>query len=271
MKKFNMIFCVLTYKNYTDVIDFINSIKSSDKINFSYKIIIVNNFADERSLEEIRKIAISNDCDFIENENKGYGHGNNVGITFARSNYEFDYIVVCNPDTEIKQFDFKSLKGQEKNIIGPDIICKNGKRQNPMYYKYMPISEKIVYSGFKNDNKILLFIGISLNKLNRYLNNLLTNLVKKRKEKIYACHGSYIIFSKYAINKLYPVFDENIFLFCEESILAIKAKKNNIEIILNKDIVIYHKEDGSMNLSNSNLSKIQKKSFLYYYNNRSNI
>lgn len=263
MVRFNIIFCVLTYKNHVDLTEFVKNLHENKNINFSYKIIVVNNFADKSSLKAIKEIATSNDCVFIESENKGYSHGNNLGIQYAKSNYEFDYLVVCNPDTIIKEFDFNSLKN--KDIVAPEIICLNDKRQNPMYFSYMPFSEKIVYFGYKNRNKFILYCGIFLNKVNRYINNVSMRLTMKEEKKIYACHGSYIIFRRNVIERLFPVFDENIFLFCEESDLAQKAKEHNIDIFFSKDIIILHKEDGSMSLSNSNLFEIHRESYLYYY------
>ncbi|GAB6467731.1 MULTISPECIES: glycosyltransferase family 2 protein [Bacillus] len=265
MKKFNIVFCVLTYKNHTDLLEFISGLEENDVVNFSYKIIVVNNYADDPSLEKIREIAISNNCDFIESENKGYSNGNNLGVEYAKENYDYDYLVVCNPDTIIQKFDFNKLDHSKKGIIAPEIICLNNKRQNPMYFSYMPLSEKVVYFGFKNRSKFLLYSGIALNKISRAIKRGWMALFRKKETKVYSCHGSYIIFSRHAIEKLYPVFDDNIFLFCEESDLARKALKNNIDITFNKDIVILHKEDGSMNLSNKNLLEIQRDSYLYYY------
>ncbi|MBE0067690.1 glycosyltransferase family 2 protein [Thermoanaerobacterium thermosaccharolyticum] len=265
MEKYDVIFCVVTYKNYKDIADFLRNLQEKKNIEFSYKVIIVNNFADDESLKKIKQIALKYNCNFIENENKGYSHGNNLGIEFAKNNYKFDYLVVCNPDTIIKQFNFNSIKEYNKCIIAPEIICLNNNKQNPMYFRYMPLSEKIVYYGFLNRNRFFLLFGILLNKLDRYINRIIMKSLKKKQQKIYACHGSFIIFSNYAIEKLYPVFDNNIFLFCEESDLAQKAKKNGIDIIYTDDIIVIHKEDGSMNFSNNNLNEIQRESYLYYY------
>lgn len=263
MEKFNVIFCVLTYKNNLDLMEFIDSLM--DKVDFTYKIIVVNNFADETSYKRIKQIALSNSCVFIESENRGYSHGNNLGIAYAKSNYIFNYLIVCNPDTEIKQFDFGCLQGQEECIIAPEIICINGKKQNPMYYKYMPINEKLIYIAFKNHSKLLLYFGIVINKIHRYINNLLMDYTKNKEMIVYACHGSCIVFGYRAIEKLYPVFDDNIFLFCEESDLAKHAWEKNVNIIYNREIIVLHKEDGSMKLSNSNLREIHRASYLYYF------
>lgn len=43
-------------------------------------------------------------------ENKGYSYGNNRGIEYCHNNYEYDYIIISNPDIIIKKFDFKVKK-----------------------------------------------------------------------------------------------------------------------------------------------------------------
>lgn len=101
MERYDIIFCVLTYKNSDDLLEFVRSLRENKKINFSYKIVVVNNYADDSSLEVIKDIAMKNNCVLIESENKGYSYGNNLGIDYVKSNFEFDYLVVCNPDTYI--------------------------------------------------------------------------------------------------------------------------------------------------------------------------
>ena len=265
MEKFDIIFCVLTYKNHVDLAEFIENLNINNSINFSYKIIVVNSFADNKSLEKIKEIALNNECIFIESENKGYGFGNNLGIAYAKANYEYKYIVVCNPDILIKQFNIKELIGEEKNIIAPEIMALHGKKQNPLSYSYMPLNEKLTYIGFKKRLKLVFYTSIFINKIERNIKSFICNIQSIEKKQIYACHGSCIIFSKYAIEKLYPVFDENLFLFCEESDLAKKAEHSNVSITFNKNIIIFHKEDGSMKLSNRDLNDIHRKSYLYYY------
>lgn len=263
-KSYNIIFCVLTYKNHEDLQELINSLKIG-KFNFSYRIVVVNNFADNKSLERIKNIASINDCDFIENSNLGYSHANNKAIEFAKEKYEYNFIIISNPDVIVKEFDYDRLMKFDDAIIAPEIICMNKKKQNPMYFKYMPISERIVYHGFMTNIRLIQFFGILLNKMNRYFNRIINKITQKKEIQIYACHGSFIIFSKKALLKLEKVFDENIFLFCEESDLAQKAKSFKIKIIYDKEIKILHKEDGSMNLSKNNMYDIQKKSYLYYF------
>lgn len=265
MEHYDIIFCVLTYKNATDLREFISSV--GKEITCKYKIIVVNNYADEQSLLNIKDIVYEHKSyvELIESENDGYSKGNNLGINYIKKKYSFEYLIISNPDIEILKLNYSDLIGNNDKIIAPNIITNNGKQQNPFYYKYMPLSELLVYYGFLKKNRFIASSGIAMNKFSRKINKLIYQL--KRKKSIYACHGSFIIFGNKAINNLIPVFDENFFLFCEENVLAQKAKDNKVELIYMPKIEILHKEDGSMGLSNMNINKLLRDSYIYYYEN----
>lgn len=61
------------------------------------------------------------------------------------------------------------------------------------------------------------------------------------------------------------VYDENIFLFAEEMVLAAKARKLCMKTIFDNSISVFHKEDGSMNLSNISIQGELAKGNVYYY------
>jgi len=63
------------------------------------------------------------------------------------------------------------------------------------------------------------------------------------------------------------LYDENMFLFAEEAYLAHVFEKEKINTILTKNILIFHKEDGSMKLSKINEDDELRKSVMYYYEN----
>ena len=64
---------------------------------------------------------------------------------------------------------------------------------------------------------------------------------------------------------LIPLFNEKMFLMNEEAHLAKKAKLSNITTKYVKDIVIDHKEDGSMSLEYKNEFPLLKQSFIEFY------
>ena len=242
LKKYNLIFVVLVYGNTNDLVEFIESTKI---INGTSKIVVVNSYLDDSSMKKCNDITKEYDCDFINVENKGYGAGNNVGIEYAKTNYDFDFLVVSNPDIIIKKFDFECLKLYKHNIVGPKIITSTGKNQNP-FYTDKKIFASAEYHFLKTRNKIGYYSIIAMNKCKKMLFFTKLKVSKQCEAPIYAVHGSCIIFSKYAIDLLNVVFDENIFLFCEEMVLAEEMKRKGISAYYTDRIEVYHKEDGSM-------------------------
>lgn len=264
MENIDVVFVVLTYRNCNDLVDFCSSVKN---LSVKQKTIIVDAFYDEKSSEEIEKIARQNDCHYIRIPNKGYSYGNNVGIKYAVENYAFDYLVVSNPDIEVKKFSVELLRKLPKGCYGSKIITKDGRQQNPMYVKEHLLSRKLVYCGLKKDNKILFYLGILINKAMNFIESFLS----RRNGCVYQLHGSFVIFPFEVIQELLPVYDENIFLFAEESYLAKKLQRLNIKSFYLPDIEVYHKEDGSMQFLSS-ISKQLKDANIYvyetYYNGR---
>ena len=262
MENFDIVFIVLTYRTAIDLHDFIKSLESNPQ-KFSYKVIVVNSFFDQKTSLEIKEIAKSHKCDFIECENKGYGYGNNFGINFAKENYKFNYLVVSNADIIIQNFDIQELDKCNAEVIAPQIRTLSGKKQNPIMDKYSRFSEKAMYYGQKNKNKIFIFISLIINKIKNKKNNFINR--KNKIRQIYAAHGSFVIFKQSIFKKLDKIYDENLFLFCEEGDIAKQFQSKNIKTILNENIKVLHKEDGSMSVSNININNELSKSYIYYY------
>lgn len=264
-KKFKYIIVILVYRNTQDLKECIESI--NDNIT-NKRIVVVNSYYDEESKLNCKNIAESLNCDFINVVNKGYSFGNNQGIDFALLNYDFDYIIVSNPDTIVVRFDDSLLNDNfEYDIIAPKITTLTGKRQNPMTVYRHAIIDKSIYIGLKKDLKSLFILGIMCNKILRILNVIKHKILHNKIYTINCAHGSFIIISKKAINILKPIFDEHIFLFAEENVLSIKAKRNGLNICYYDNIHIKHKEDGSMKLSNLSIDKFLAESNIYVYEN----
>lgn len=265
MKKYSFVYVVVIYKSLEDLNDLRESIIQQ---NQSYRIVLVNNYADDESLQEVRETAAQfDDVDLIEEENRGYGAGNNAGIEFAIKSYQFDYIVICNSDTIIERFDTSLLDVPSKSAIyAPEITCRTGKKQNPNWVFYNALAEKIQYKACKQENKILDYTAIALLKFPRMIYQSFFG--KSKKKKIYSAHGAFLILSSNAIKKLVPLYDENMFLFYEEVYLANRAKKRGVETFYVPQIKIFHKEDGSMKLANVNQRQLAHESVVYYYEHK---
>lgn len=263
MQKYKFIFVILTYRSYEDIQECINSISACYD---SYKIVVVNSFFDSASKDIFEKIARDNHCDFINVENKGYSYGNNIGIKYVREKYLFDFLIISNPDIVIKKNAFNYQKFLENPVvIAPCITTRTGKHQNPYWVVENKTAERLIYIGFKKRNSLIAYTGFAINKLIRIVFIAYTNLFRKKINKVFAAHGSFIIFNRKVFEKLNVIYDENMFLFAEEALLAHRLKQNNIPILYTNEIEIYHKEDGSVGIAHIDEKSILRKSIIYYF------
>lgn len=120
--KFDIVFVVLVYRNIRDLRDFFNSNEIPDS-----KTIVVNSFYDDESECEFKEIAESNQADFLSVPNKGYGAGNNRGIDYALSNYDFNYLIVSNADITISRFRKDLIDKFPNAVLAPKILTLNNK------------------------------------------------------------------------------------------------------------------------------------------------
>lgn len=262
MKKVKYVFVILVYKNTEDIKEYIKNIR---KLNINREIIIVNSYYDDESKNIFNSIAKNNNCTFINVENKGYGYGNNRGIEYANKNFDYDYIIISNPDISINEFDETNLEKYNNCVIGPVIKTKNGKNQNPYWYIENKLAEKLIYLGYKNLSKVSLYSGIIWNKIIREISLKKFNFSNKKFQKVFAVHGSFLILPKRVLNKIGMPYDEDMFLFAEEAYLAHLLKKHNIDTYITKDISVVHHEDGSMSVSSINEKDEARKSVIKYY------
>lgn len=267
-KFYTTLFVILVYRNTDDIQEMIDSInrQTSDS-----KVIIVNSYYDDSTRDTFCKIAESNGCDFINVPNRGYGYGNNRGIELALQRYNFDILIVANPDMVIEQFSLKRVDVQKPLLICPLITAKSGKQQNPFWVIKSSFSEWLMFTGHKRNNRLLVFSGIAIHKIMREAFLIIFRSRRARTSKVYAAHGSFIIFTRRLLESIKLPFDENMFLFSEEMYLARRLRAKNINAYLTKDVRIFHKEDGSMNLSKIDESSESTKSYMYYYGIRKKI
>lgn len=255
--KYDFVFVILTYKNTVDILDFIESVKKYK----NKKIILVNSYFDDKSKFILEEIARKNNCDFINVENKGYSYGNNIGIQYAIDNYDFEFLIISNPDIIVNNLDLNQIRLNQDYILGPIIRTSKNTNQNPYWIFEHKFIEYLTYKAAKLDLRFISFICAVYIKLVREI----FILFNKNKINCFALHGSFVILSKDNLMKLNPLFDDKMFLFSEEMYLAHRTKIMNIKSRVIFSCNVTHKEDGSISLSNTNISKEGAKSIIYYY------
>ena len=245
--KYDFIFIVLVYRNTKDLQDFFASLSLPRT-----KVVVVNSYYDEETDKEFKSIAEDNNADYLSVPNNGYGAGNNMGIEYAIVNYDFRYLVISNADIEIDCMSVESLGKYSSDIIAPDIINLKGRHQNP----HLPFAKSklfylIQYCIYKYNLPKLRIVFAVLSRLNKIVFHLLNKI--SGYNKVFAAHGAFFILPQNVLLKLVPLYDENVFMYGEETHVGMLAAKHGITTRYIKSVKIRHKEDGSSSLANLNM------------------
>lgn len=256
--KYKVIFIVLTYRNIQDLKDFF----SHNHVPNSHTV-VVNSYYDDETEQQLRIIAQENGASFLSVPNKGYGAGNNRGIEYAMNHFEFDYLVISNADIIIEKMSVNVLDKYANSIIAPKILNLRGKSQNPSV-PFMPSEtmEKFRYWIYSGNHKKVIWLYFLLSRFKK----VIYYAISKYRRRIFSAHGAFVIIPESVLKVLHPLYNEKMFLFNEEEYLGRLAISKKIETYYVPEILIRHKEDGSIKLDNTSEFDRLKQSYMVYYN-----
>ncbi|HFI5646562.1 TPA: glycosyltransferase family 2 protein [Streptococcus pneumoniae] len=250
----NFCFVILHYRTSNDTIE---CIKSIQKLEGDYKIVIVDNASQNGSIERVEALFANNDeIVIIKNtKNLGFAAGNNIGYAYARTQIKADMIAVLNNDIVIKQKDFinrifELYRNSQFHIAGPDIVSLvDGHHQSPVVEKINSISkankELFKYRILRIINKIGLY-ELMTRQPKKELNRISVADPMRYQENV-ILHGSFVIFSPLYVSEEECAFRPDTFIYMEEPILYEYCMLKNYKTVFDPSIVIYHKEDSSTN------------------------
>ena len=232
---------VVNYNDYENTINFISSVKGYSVIKH---IVIVDNCSTDNSFSRLQKI-----CDaktsLIKNEsNKGYGSGINLGSKYLIENFNVDNIIVSNTDIIISSEDdlVKMIKylGNDVALVGPNVLENGG-----------------VNRGWKIPNvwiDSLLNIPIVHRKLRKKLLFYKDSDYEKDITCVDTLSGCFFIIRADILSEI-DFFDENIFLYYEENVIAVKLKEKDYKTLVVNGVSVVH--NHSVTIDNS-LNRIKK-------------
>ncbi len=260
-------FVILHYKNTSDTIECLESIKKLKSQKDISIVIVDNNTLNEKDYKKLKKY--TNDIIRLEN-NIGFAKANNIGCKYAKEKYAPDFIAVINNDTLLIDDNFVKdindlYKKYKFDAYGPAIESP-GDSVNP-FKTYDRISE--INREIKKCN-IGLFICKHpfLYRTYHCLINIKHKIIKKKKFEFkngeedqlgVSVHGCFIVFSKKYLNKFEDAFFNDTFLYHEEEFLSYRREKYNLTFLYSPKIKIVHKEGQST----ASMDEIKKKIFHY--------
>lgn len=241
MQYYDIVFVVLVYKNTEVLSDFFKTLN----IPFSYHVVVVNSFFDEESEKTCKQIAKEYGATFIPVPNKGYGTGNNVGCDYALNHFDFNFLIISNSDIVVKNLCYLNELKYKVAVYAPETKMLNGHKQNPNIPYYSRIYMGMLNLGYGINFPKIKRLGLILNRFYREVAFFYMRLFKKKELRIFSPHGSFIVFTKNAVRKLLPIFNDKMFLYNEELFLAFNCKKQHVPVIYAPELKVLHLEGAS--------------------------
>jgi len=168
-------------------------------------------------------------------DNYGFAGGNNIGMKFALSVLNPDYVLLLNNDTVVdRHFLDELVKVAESDkkigIVGPKVY----------YYNYNGRSDVIVFTGVN----LLLWKGGEKCYGFRKIDNGQWDMLMEV-DKI---EGSCMLIKKEVLQNV-GFFDDSFFAYWEETDLCFRSKKAGYKLVYVPSAKVWHKVDESLSKS----------------------
>jgi GT2 family glycosyltransferase len=203
------------------------------------EIIVVDNGSADGSPEAVRE-SFKEVIVFENHENLGFARGNNRGIRESKG----DPVIILNSDTVLMPGFFsmvdKELEGKDQvGIVAPRLLNPDGSLQVSAYHNYPdPLVEIFGYTPIGNI-ATRLFPGIDYPF--RYAMTTEEHSVRREVSHV---KGACLIVRRALLNET-GGFDEDFFLYREETDLCKRADGFGWKIIYTPDIYVYHHHKAS--------------------------
>ena len=240
---------LLNYNSSADCKKCVTFLKQQQGIEL--EIVIVDNCSQTGDQLKVKELSEEQGCTFIQaNENRGYNAGNNIGLRYAAKK-GYKYALIANLDMEFPQVDYMAhmlAKMEEDDdivILGTDIVGPDGIHQNPM----------VPDGGWLTSFRWITEIGKRKN----------TSRIDDYRESHY-CHkvsGCCMLLRIGFVGEI-AYFDEHVFLYCEEAILAKQVEKARKKMYYMADCQAVHRHIKSQKGNPTLRFKAFIKSRLYF-------
>lgn len=245
----NSIACeILNYNDAGTVISLVERIKNYKNLS---SIIIVDNCSDDDSLQKLRYMYGNNKKIQIicTKKNGGYGYGNNYGIRFASRMLGYKYVLLANPDIYFDEGSLNEMictikKNQNVGIVSAVQKTISNKEIEDKAWK-IPSDFEYIFSDTKIARILKLNSRYSLKHFNQ------------RISKVDCVPGAMLLIDADKFLKV-GGYDEEMFLYCEETTLGYKFKEKGYSTLLLNDVSYNHLQSESIKKSIPSIVKQRK-------------
>ena len=244
---------ILNYNDSTTTINLLDKIKSFHLLN---RIIVVDNCSKDNSYQALKEFEDSKIKVIQSTRNGGYGYGNNLGIKYLKEIDNPDFILIANPDVQFTENVINQMienTSDDVALIAPLTLDMSGNVQLPVAWKVPRLKD------------FFLFSSIVLNKLFKPM-SYTKDYFQKDICEVGCVQGSFFMINAKNIGD--RIYDENIFLYFEESCLGKMFQDLGLKTILLTNVTYIHAHSASINKtikSEVNKRRIMLDSFLQYF------
>ncbi len=241
---------ILNYNSYDDTVKCFDYLKKQEGVDL--KVCIVDNKSTENRQDDLRQLADQDTFVIINEDNKGFSAGNNLGLKKAAEE-NCNYSLIINPDVEIRDKDYlkklSDLMDEDKTIAvaGTDIVKADGKHQNPLREPYF--LEEVFWR-----------MAIAKNKLSKKIPYVKNYSKSGCCQKLSGC--CFMVDMNFM--KDVGFLDEGVFLYSEESILAAQARDKGLIEYYCADLSVNHLHKDSEGADKEKLMRYSVESKKYF-------
>lgn len=246
---------IVTYNNQKEINTCLSSLKHSlDNYGKKSEVIVIDNASKDATIKTIDTSLTSKVI--INRNNTGFAKAVNQGIRFATG----DFILLLNPDTELRRDSIKTLmrcsNNQDADILEGKSIDSNDKEHGS--YVRKPTLLTMIFE-YTNLRKIV--PGDIIHNKHYY-----KDLDSSTFCEVDAVSGAYMLLRKNIFEKV-GFFDERFFMYLEDVDFCVRAKKYGYKVGYCPSSIIEHIGGAS----SKNRDKIRHKSWYQsrrYYANK---
>ena len=226
---------VLNYNDYKTTNSFVDLVKNYSNVGH---VLVVDNKSTDDSLEKLKK-RTSDKVILIESEhNGGYGAGNNLGIRYLSERFHSEYILLSNPDVIVSENVLLKMEDflrshSDYAIVSPFMCDTEGKRQGNTAFRIPSKWEYILSSD------------LLLKKYIHSFNYEMKEFENVDVQNVGCVSGSMFLMRTEDMLK-YGMYDESIFLYCEEVVLGKKMSNSGKKTGLLTNLTYIHNHSVSI-------------------------
>lgn len=250
--------------NYNDVEETLNYVKKITEYESINRIVVVDNMSTTSNALENLKVLENEKVIVISSEkNGGYSYGNNYGIEYlTKKGEQYDYYIISNPDIEVSEEAIKAcLEELDQNkktaLVAPRMLNGEGKPIRRSAWKFRTFFRDVIHSS-----RILEILFYKKLRDGEYSEED----YKNSRLNVDCISGAFFMIRKNVYDEING-FDDNVFLFYEEDIIAKQLLEKQYDTICLNNVNFKHYESQTIGKTFSYYKKIKELyvSKIYYH------